>query len=73
MAIRGGYGIFFEHTNGNEGNTNPWKVSPPFSLNATQNNINGYGNIGGGLLFPLSVNSIPNKVIGLRPAVAHGR
>ena len=21
MAIRGGYGVFFEHTNGNEGNT----------------------------------------------------
>jgi len=63
MAIRGGYGIFFEHTNGNEGNTESLEGSPPFSLNATQNNINGYGNIGGGLLFPLSVNSIPNKVI----------
>ncbi len=63
MAIRGGYGIFFEHTNGNEGNTESLEGSPPFSLNASQFNINGYSNIGGGLLFPLSVNSIPDRVI----------
>ena len=64
MAIRGGYGVFFEHTNGNEANTESLEGSAPFSLNATQFNINGYGNIGGGgLLFPLSVNSIPNKAI----------
>jgi len=64
MAIRGGYGVFFEHTNGNEANTESLEGSPPFSLNASQFNINGYGNIGGGgTLFPLSVNSIPNKAI----------
>ncbi|PYX62853.1 MAG: hypothetical protein DMG78_32625, partial [Acidobacteria bacterium] len=64
MAIRGGYGVFFEHTNGNEANTESLEGSAPFSLNASQFNINGYGNIGGGgLLFPLSVTSIPNKVI----------
>jgi hypothetical protein len=28
MAIRGGYGIFFEHTNGNEGNTESLEGSP---------------------------------------------
>ena len=64
MAIRGGYGVFFEHTNGNEGNTESLEGSAPFSLNASQFNINGYGNIGGGgLLFPLTVFSIPDKAI----------
>src|SRR5207249_4900302 len=64
MAIRSGYGIFFEHTNGNEANTESLEGSAPYSLNASQFNINGYGNIGGGgLLFPLSVYSIPNKAI----------
>ena len=66
-AIRGGYGIFFEHTNGNEGNTESLEGSPPFSLNASQFNITGYGNIGGGggtiPFFPLNPNSIPSKAI----------
>ncbi len=64
MAIRGGYGVFYEHTNGNEGNTESLENSPPIALTSTQNNVVGYGNIGGGgLLFPLSLNSIPNKAI----------
>jgi len=78
MAIRGGYGIFFEHTNGNEGNTESLEGSPPISLQASQFNIaagngacpagsTGYSCIGGGggglLLFPLGVNSIPSKAI----------
>jgi len=63
MAIRGGYGIFFEHTNGNEGNTESLEGSPPYSLNASQFNAPSYSSIGGGLLFPLGVNSIPNKAI----------
>ncbi len=67
MAIRGGYGIFFEHTNGNEGNTESLEGSAPFALNASQFNVRGYGTIGGGAgvvpFFPLSVNSIPNKAI----------
>jgi hypothetical protein len=64
MAIRGGYGIFFEHTNGNEANTESLEGTAPFVLTATQFNVSGYGNIGsGGLLFPLSVTSVPNKAI----------
>jgi len=65
MAIRGGYGIFFEHTNGNEGNTESLEGSPPLVLTSTQNNITGYGNIGAGgsSLFPLVPVSIPDKAV----------
>jgi len=67
MAIRGGYGVFFEHTNGNEGNTESLEGSAPFALTASQFNIVGYPNIGGGgsatvPFFPLSETSIPNQV-----------
>jgi len=66
-SIRGGYGIFFEHTNGNEGNTEGLEGSPPLVLNSTQYNITGYTNIGGGggvaPAFPLALESIPNKAM----------
>jgi len=67
MAIRGGYGIFYEHTNGNEGNTESLEGSAPLVLTAVQSNIVGYGNIGGAggstvPFFPLSVVSVPDKV-----------
>ncbi len=76
LAIRGGYGIFFEHTNGNEGNTESLEGSAPFAFTASQFNIaagigtcppgganGGYACVGGGgLLFPLAVTSIPNQV-----------
>ena len=78
MAVRGGYGVFFEHTNGNEGNTESLEGSPPYAFNATQFNIaggvgscpaaqSGYSCIGGAgaviPFFPLGVNSIPSKAI----------
>ena len=68
-ALRGGYGIFFEHANGNEGNTESLENSPPLATTETQNNILGYANIGAGFnpgtqaIFPLGVNSIPTKAI----------
>jgi len=78
-AIRGGYGIFYEHTNGNEGNTESLEGSAPLVLTATQSNVvvgrngclagpnGGYACIGanGGAIpfFPLTVVSIPNKAI----------
>ncbi len=66
-AIRGGYGIFYEHTNGNEGNTESLEGSPPFALNASQFNVTGYGNIGGSggaiPFFPLNPNAIPSKAV----------
>jgi Carboxypeptidase regulatory-like domain len=65
-AIRGGYGIFFEHTNGNEANTEGMEgQSTPLIQTASQDNIAGYPNIGGGSLspsFPFSFTSIPKKV-----------
>lgn len=65
MAIRGGYGIFYEHTNGNEGNTESLEGSAPLVLTSTQSNITGYSNIGGGgsALFPLVPVSVPNKAV----------
>jgi hypothetical protein len=67
MAIRGGYGIFYEHTNGTEANTEGLEGNAPQFLNVTQTNISGFGNIGGGgsglQFFPFSVVSIPNKAV----------
>ena len=63
-AIRGGYGIFWEHTNGGEANTESLTGSPPLVLASEESNIKGYTAIGGqGLFFPLFVTSIPNKVV----------
>jgi hypothetical protein len=64
MAIRGGYGIFFEHTNGMEANAENLEGTPPIVETPTQYDITGYSNVGGqGLLFPLSTTSIPNRTV----------
>ncbi len=66
IAIRGGYGMFYEHGNGNEANTESLENSPPLAFAAQQNNIVGYPNIGSGTAqaqFPLSVNSIQTKAV----------
>jgi hypothetical protein len=64
MAFRGGYGIFFEHTNGLEANAEDLEGTPPIVKTPTQYNITGYGNVGGqGLLFPMSTTSIPEKAV----------
>ncbi|HTW59696.1 MAG TPA: carboxypeptidase regulatory-like domain-containing protein [Terriglobales bacterium] len=63
-AIRGGYGIFYEHGNGNEANTESLENSPPLAYAAQQNNIVGYPNIGTGAAqpqFPLGVTAVPTK------------
>jgi hypothetical protein len=74
-AVRGGYGIFFEHSNGNEANVESLEGSAPLVLNPTQPNIaggvgscpatqTGYTCIGnGGELFPLGPVSIPTKTV----------
>jgi hypothetical protein len=63
-AIRGGYGIFFEHANGNEGNTESLENSPPLANAAQRNNINGYTGTGQAQAqLPLSVTAIPTKAV----------
>jgi Carboxypeptidase regulatory-like domain len=67
MAVRGGYGIFFEHTNGNEGNTESLENSPPLATVVQKIQIQGYANIntasGAPPQFPLGVVAIPTKAI----------
>jgi hypothetical protein len=76
-AIRGGYGIFFEHTNGNESNTEslePYSKSTPTTSTpgpisaATCNGVTGYDCLNSSLLgsagattTPLQFVSLPNK------------
>jgi hypothetical protein len=76
-AIRGGYGIFFEHTNGNEAVATALEGSPPLVQNPVQQKIpttfdqngnivtSGYSGVGGslGAQFPQSVVSLPDKQI----------
>jgi Carboxypeptidase regulatory-like domain len=68
-AIRGGYGIFYEHANGNEANTEGMEgQSSPLLQSSAQVNISGYQNIGASSntaapSFPLSFFSIPNKAV----------
>jgi hypothetical protein len=69
-AIRGGYGIFFEHTNGNEVNTESLEGAPPLVLSAAQLNVIDYENIGQianpsdqPVIFPVNVPSIPTRAV----------
>ena len=67
-ALRGGYGFFYEITNGNEGNTESLESpASPRNLVATQYNVSGYTNIGSGAgpvtYPPLSGFAIPTKAI----------
>jgi Carboxypeptidase regulatory-like domain len=61
-AVRGGYGIFWEYTNGNEATATALEGSPPLVQTPAQSNIIGYANVGvAGESFPLSVVSLPHK------------
>ena len=69
-ALRGGYGLFFDHSNGNEANAESLEGTPPLQQTLTQFNIvgpggtSGYTSIGGaGLLFPQSVTAIETKAL----------
>jgi hypothetical protein len=64
-AIRGGYGVFFEHTNGNEANTESLENSPPLAFAEQKLQIVGYQNINAaGAVspqFPIGTVAIPTK------------
>jgi hypothetical protein len=65
-AIRGGYGIFFEHMNGNEANAELLQQSAsPLAPNGTIPNIVGYANVAQplGPPSPLTPISIPDKIL----------
>jgi hypothetical protein len=64
-SIRGGYGIFFEHTNGNEGNTESLEGSAPLVQDITQFNLPSYTSITSSTTVsgPLNVTAIPTKAI----------
>ena len=62
-AVRGGYGIFYDHGNGNEQNVEALEATPPLVLNPSQPNIPNYASIGssaGGQTsaFPLGFNAV---------------
>jgi len=63
MAVRGGYGIFFEHTNGMEANAENLEGTPPIVETPTEYNVPGYLAGQPGLLFPLSTTSIPDATV----------
>lgn len=78
MAVRAGYGVFYEHGTADEANTGSLEGSAPLVLSETQYNIASPGCIGfvspncdnGGFnfhatpgAFPLSVTSIPTKAV----------
>jgi hypothetical protein len=66
-AIRGGYGIFFEHTNQGEANAGTLEQYNPLTQTATVANISGYANVNpsalGTTTTPLTFISIPDKAI----------
>src|SRR5580693_4436241 len=66
-AIRGGYGIFFEHTNGNESNTESLEQYNINTQTSSVLNVPGYANLNptllGGGTTPLSFVSIPSKAV----------
>jgi hypothetical protein len=66
-AIRGGYGVFFEHTNGNEANAESLEsAASPAVQTTTIFNLTSYGQIvptPAGSSTPLAMVSIPDKAV----------
>ncbi len=59
-AIRGGYGIFYDHTNGNE--SIDQLRNPPVGLSPSVSNVSGYSNLGAGgagTFGPLGIGAVP--------------
>jgi hypothetical protein len=67
MAIRGGYGVFFEHTNGNEANAESLEPAASPAVQTTSIfNLTSYGQVvpaPAGSSSPLAMISIPDKAV----------
>jgi hypothetical protein len=64
LSVRGGYGVFFEHTNGNESNSEFLEGTAPVVQTPNQYNLTDYTAAGGaGLEFPLSLIAIPTHAV----------
>ncbi len=67
MAIRGGYGVFFEHTNGNEANAESLEPAASPAVQTTSIfNLTSYSQVvpaPAGSSSPLAMISIPNKAV----------
>ncbi len=64
LSVRGGYGVFFEHTNGNESNAEALEGTAPVVQNPSRSSFIGYNAVGGDLsVFPLSALGIPKRAI----------
>jgi hypothetical protein len=65
-VLRGAYGIFYEHTNGNEANAESTESQPPLVFTPWEFNIRGYAKIGGDKqkqqYWPMAIQSVPTKV-----------
>ena len=64
-ALRGGYGVFFEHMNANEAGTGALEPQNPATLTVSVNSIGGYSNLipqTGTTATPLSVISLPDQM-----------
>jgi hypothetical protein len=64
-ALRGGYGIFFEHMNANEAGTGALEPQNPLTLTTSVTSVGGYSNLvpqTGGAVTPLSVISLPDQI-----------
>ena len=64
-AIRGGYGIFYDHMNGNEVSTQTLEGTPPLAVTSSVYNVVGYTNINSGtpVAFPIGATSLPTQVL----------
>jgi len=62
-VIRGGYGAFWDHMNGNEVNTEGLEGTPPVAQSPSVYNIVGYQNVGGTeLSFPLGIVALEGQM-----------
>ncbi len=62
-ALRGGYGVFFEHGTSDEANTGSLEGSSPGVLDMTALNPESWSAIGRNQAYPLNVTAIPLKAI----------